>query len=90
MKRFLSLGSFFVSFVLVVLCQEVPAVLIPDNLIIKSDSLSPASPAPTLPPKEKKVVIVKREHDYKMQVYVAAAMMVFVAILMTSSQQWNP
>jgi uncharacterized membrane protein YjjP (DUF1212 family) len=37
-----------------------------------------------------KLTIVRREHDYKRQVWMAIAMMTFVAVIIGTSQSWNP
>jgi len=37
-----------------------------------------------------KLTVIRREHDYKRQVWMAIAMMTFVAIILGTSQSWNP
>ncbi|MDR2727658.1 MAG: hypothetical protein LBB56_00895 [Chitinispirillales bacterium] len=37
-----------------------------------------------------KLAIIRREHDYKRQAWMAAGMMTFLAIILGTSQSWNP
>ena len=39
---------------------------------------------------EPKMKLIKRTFDHKRQVYLAAGMMAFIAIIMTTAQSWNP
>jgi len=34
--------------------------------------------------------VIRREHDYKRQTWMAVGMMTFVAIILGTSQSWNP
>lgn len=40
--------------------------------------------------KQEKMDLVKRSFDHKQQVFLGIGMMVFVALIMTTAQSWNP
>lgn len=43
------------------------------------------------PPREHtKLAIIRREHDYKRQAWMAVGMMTFLALILGTSQSWNP
>ncbi len=66
------------------------ALAIADSLVVKSDTSRSIAPVNAAPLKDKKLTVVKRPHSYFMQVYAAAGMMAFIALILTSSQEWNP
>ncbi|MFP4164989.1 MAG: hypothetical protein ACLFQB_13920 [Chitinispirillaceae bacterium] len=49
------------------------------------DTLSQADSAT-----HQKLPLIKRDYDYKKQVWLAAGMMAFMALVITSAQTWNP
>ena len=38
----------------------------------------------------RKISLIKRQYNYRQQIILAMGMMVFVALIMTSAQSWNP
>jgi hypothetical protein len=59
-----------------------PAGAPADSLLGTSDS--------TAQDATKRIQVVRRQFKYREQVGYALAMMLFIAIIMTSSQSWNP
>ncbi len=101
MKSFISL-MFVITCLTVTYGQQVPVsetssdslivnTTITDTLVdnsISSDSLTDTTDnALTSHPK---LGLVQRTHDYKKQVWLAAGMMVFMALVISSAQTWNP
>lgn len=70
------------------LIQNAPAEPADTGLAIPE--IPDSIPGSTTSPAHKKLGLIKRDHDYKKQVWLAAGMMAFVALMITSAQTWNP
>jgi hypothetical protein len=54
-----------------------------------ADSLNEAPMATTQPPAQK-LTVVRHNFKYREQIGLALGMMAFIALIMTSTQSWNP
>jgi hypothetical protein len=55
-----------------------------------SDSLHPKPDSAAATTATKRIQIVRRQFNYRHQIGFAFAMMLFIAIILTSTQSWNP
>jgi len=58
--------------------------LIPEKKIDRSATIENEKPS------ARKITLTKRKYNYKQQIILAVGMMVFVALMMTTAQNWNP
>lgn len=61
----------------------------PDSTLVSDTLPHPHQAAETVDKKEK-MNLVKRTFDSKQQVFLGVGMMVFIALIMTTAQSWNP
>lgn len=61
----------------------------PDSKLV-SDTLPHPHQAAETAEKKEKMNLVKRKFDSKQQVFLGVGMMVFIAVIMTTAQSWNP
>ncbi|NLG19381.1 MAG: hypothetical protein GX556_18830 [Fibrobacter sp.] len=67
------------------------ATVVPDSsAAVEPDSLAGARKEIKKKMKHTGMKLTKRNFDHKQQVFLAAGMMAFVAIIMTTAQTWNP
>lgn len=70
------------------LVQSAPAE--PADTGLSIPEIPDSIPGSTSSPSHKKLGLIKRDYDYKKQVWLAAGMMAFMALVITSAQTWNP
>ncbi len=67
------------------------ATVVPDSSVaVEPDSLAGARKEIKKEMEHTGMKLTKRNFDHKRQVFLAAGMMAFVAIIMTTAQSWNP
>jgi hypothetical protein len=78
------------------LCFSAPAQTVPDTARVRQEALQRAAdslslhPGPSGQPQAQKIKIIKKEIDYSTSVKLALGMMAFIAVILFTSQSWNP
>lgn len=72
----------FIMLVTVYAADPLPQQMLPDTAAVTDTSHQQ--------PLAKKATLITRSYNYKHQIVLAAGMMTFIAVMMSSAQAWNP
>lgn len=73
----------FIMFLTVYAANPLPQQqIIPDTAVVTDTSHQQ--------PVAKKATLITRTYNYRHQIVLAACMMTFIAVMMSSAQSWNP